>query len=136
MKKIGTLNAQLSYVIASMGHTDRLVVADCGLPLGHNKQVIDLALTHNIPRFIETLKVILEELKVERAIIADEMEEINPGIYQQVLSLLPGIPIEKVTHPEFKAMTNGDEKENIAFVRTGEATPYANIILISGVTFD
>jgi D-ribose pyranase len=136
MKKIGTLNAQLSYVIASMGHTDRLVVTDCGLPLAHHKEVVDLALTQNIPGFIETLKVILEELKVERAIIAEEMEQINPKIYKQVTGLLTGVPIEKVTHRELKGLTNGNGNENIAFVRTGEATPYANIILISGVTFD
>jgi D-ribose pyranase len=134
MKKTGTLNAKLSYVIASMGHTDKLVICDSGLPLDHDKEIVDLALSTNIPRFIDTLRVVLEELKVESAIIADEMEKVNPLIHKEIAALLPGVEIRKVPHERFKELTNGTG--NVTFVRTGEATPYANIILISGVTFD
>ncbi len=134
MKKIGTLNAQLSYVIASMGHSDKLVVCDSGLPMAHDKEIVDLALTQNIPRFIDTLRVVLEELKVEKAIIAEEMIAVNPKVHQETLKVLDGIPIETVCHQEFKELTQADE--NITFVKTGEATPYANIILVAGVTFD
>jgi D-ribose pyranase len=134
MKKTGTLNAKLSYVIASMGHTDKLVICDSGLPLDHDKEIVDLALATNIPRFIDTLRVILEELKVEKAIIADEMERVNPLVYKEITTLLPDIEIQKVPHERFKELTNGTG--NVTFVRTGEATPFANIILISGVTFD
>lgn len=133
MKKHGTLNAQLSRIIAAMGHLDRLVICDSGLPIPRNMEVVDLALAVNIPRFLDTVRVILEELKVERAIIAEEMESNSAGIYHELLGLLSGIEIEKVSHSEFKEMlSNGG---NISFVRTGEATPYANVILISGVTF-
>ena len=117
-----------------MGHTDKLVICDSGLPLDHDKEIVDLALSTNIPRFIDTLRVILEELKVEKAIIADEMERVNPLIYKEITTLLPDIEIQKVPHEHFKELTNGTG--NVTFVRTGEATPFANIILISGVTFD
>jgi D-ribose pyranase len=73
MKKIGTLNQPLSEVIAGLGHLDSLVVADAGLPIPQETQRIDLALIQGIPGFLETVRVILEEIKVERAIVAEEM---------------------------------------------------------------
>lgn len=133
MKKNGILNADLARIIAAMGHTDKLVVCDAGLPIPNGKTVVDLALTTNIPRFLETLRVVLEELQVERAIIANEMLEVSNGVYASVQKLLPGVDFEAVPHERFKELTNSDG--NVCFVRTGEATPYANVILISGVTF-
>ena len=133
MKKIGTLNRELSRVIAEMGHTDRLVVCDSGLPIPRDRAVVDLAVTINIPRFMDTLRVILEELQVERAVIASEMPERSNGLFQEVTDLLNGVPLEQVPHAEFKRLTG--EEGTIVFVRTGEATPYANVILHAGVTF-
>lgn len=133
MKRIGVLNSNLSFIIASMGHKDKLVICDSGLPIPKNADVVDLALTKNIPRFMDTLKVILEELKVEEAIVTNELVTGNSKFYKEINSLLNGTKIKKVNHEKFKDITrNGG---NITFVRTGEATPYANIILISGVTF-
>ncbi len=133
MKKHGILNANLSRIIASMGHTDKLVVCDSGLPIPKNSEVIDLALTTNIPRFLDTLKVILEELHIEGAVIAKEMLNGKNGLYNDTSRMLNGVKMKKVTHEKFKELTR--ERGNITFVRTGETTPYANIILISGVTF-
>jgi len=133
MKRKGVLNSGLSKTIASMGHTDKLVICDSGLPIPKNSDVVDLALTKNIPRFMDTLKVILEELKVEEAIVTNELVKGNNKYFKQITSLLNGTKIKKVDHEKFKEITrNGG---NVTFVRTGEATPYANIILISGVTF-
>lgn len=133
MKKIGTLNAQLSRIIAGMGHGDRLVVCDSGLPIPRGKELVDLALTRNIPRFAETLAVILNELEVQEAVVAEEIEAHNPEIEHAIGAMLNGIPVRKVTHEEFKRLAAEDE--TVALVRTGEASPFANILLISGVTF-
>ena len=134
MKKNGIINVPLSRVVAALGHTDRLVICDSGLPIPKSAEVIDLALTKNIPRFIDTLKIILEELCVEDAIVAKEIVNGNDELYKQINTLLKDVRIKKVSHEKFKELTrvNG----NITFVRTGEATPYANIILVSGVTFN
>lgn len=134
MKKQGILNSQLSRIIARMGHTDKLVICDCGLPIPCGVDVVDLALTKNIPPFIDTMKAILTELYIEGAIIATEMETHNSCLFQEILKILPDITIKKVEHEQFKQITR--QGNNIFFVRTGEATPYANIILISGVNFD
>ncbi|HPC35362.1 MAG TPA: D-ribose pyranase [Candidatus Marinimicrobia bacterium] len=133
MKKQGILNSHLSMVIASLGHTDQLVICDAGLPLPRDAEIVDLALVPNIPRFVDTLKAVLEELVVEKAILAKEIESINNGILKEVKDLLKGIPIEYVSHEEFKNICR--ESNNTVFVRSGETSPYANIILISGVNF-
>ncbi|MDO8550848.1 MAG: D-ribose pyranase [Ignavibacteria bacterium] len=134
MKKNGILNGPLSKVVAALGHTDKLVICDSGLSIPRNAEVIDLALTKNIPRFIETLKIILEELEVEKAIIAAEIVKKNESVLKEIQSLMNGIKLQKVSHEMFKEITR--QNGRTVFVRTGEATPYANIILIAGVTFN
>jgi D-ribose pyranase len=131
MKKIGTLNQPLSEVIAGMGHMDTLVIADAGLPIPQETQRIDLALTGGTPGFLETLRVVLGELKIEQAIVAEEMISSNEPIYKQVQEMLTEIPIETISHEDLKNRT----KSARAVVRTGEFTPYANIILVAGVVF-
>ena len=133
MKKAGVLNARLSQVIAAMGHADQLVICDSGLPIPRDRQCVDLALTKNIPRFLEVVRVVLQELQVEGAVVAQEIESASPTILKELQSLLGEIKLRRVSHEEFKQITASSQ--NTAFVRTGEASPYANVILISGVTF-
>jgi D-ribose pyranase len=131
MKKTALLQSDLSYIIATMGHMDTLVIADAGLPISSETVRIDLALTQGVPGAIQTLKVILEELKVEKVILAEEVKDRNPNFLVAVQNLLPDIPFEFVAHTEFKTRTASAQ----AVVRTGEFAPYANVILVSGVVF-
>ena len=131
MKKTTLLQSDLSYIIATLGHLDTLVIADAGLPIPGDTMRIDLALTQGVPGALQTLKVILDEMKVERVILAEEVKDRNPKFLANVQELLPGVPVEFVTHTEFKTRT-ADAR---AVVRTGEFAPYANVILVSGVVF-
>jgi D-ribose pyranase len=131
MKKTALLQSELSYTIATLGHMDTLVVADAGLPIPAETVRIDLALTKNVPGAAETLKVILDEMKVERAILAEEVKERNPEFLAAVQEMLRGVPLEFVPHTGFKARIVSAR----AVVRTGEFSPYANVILVSGVVF-
>ena len=131
MKKTALLQSDLSYVIATLGHMDTLVIADAGLPIPTETVRIDLALTQGVPGAIQTLKVVLDEMKVERVILAEEAKERNPKFLTDVQGLLPGVPLEFVSHNELKTRTASAR----AVVRTGEFSPYANVILVSGVVF-
>jgi D-ribose pyranase len=131
MKKIGIINQPIASVIAGLGHTDTLVIADAGLPIPAEPQRIDLALTQGIPPFLDTLRVVLSEMQVERAVVAEEMLKVSPQVYQAVKALLGNVPIETVPHVAFKQQTHAAR----AVIRTGEFTPYANIILVAGVVF-
>jgi len=107
------------------------VIGDAGLPIPFRPRRIDLALVPGIPAFLDTLKAVLTEMQVERAIVAQEMAEVSPDLLAAVRDLLGETPVEFVSHKDFKGQTNGAQ----AVVRTGECTPYANIILVSGVIF-
>jgi D-ribose pyranase len=131
MKKTTLLHSDLSYIIATLGHLDTLVIADAGLPIPGETVRIDLALMQGVPGAIQTLKVVLDEMKVEKVILAEEAKDRNPNFLAEVQSLLPEVPVEFVTHSEFKTRT-ADAR---AVVRTGEFSPYANVILVSGVVF-
>ena len=131
MKKTTLLQSDLSYVIATLGHMETLVIADAGLPIPAETVRIDLALTRGVPGAIQTLKVVLEEMQVEKVIVAEEATERNPQFLAAVQELLPDVPIEYLPHIDFKARTASAR----AVVRTGEFAPYANVILVSGVVF-
>jgi D-ribose pyranase len=131
MKKTGILNKDVSEVVASLGHQDTLVVADAGLPIPAETRRIDLALKANLPPFLDTLEVILQEMQVEEAIVAEEMKQVSPRVYDEVARLLEDVPITAVPHEAFKERTRTAR----AIIRTGEFTPYANVILVSGVVF-
>ena len=131
MKKTTLLQSDLSYIIATLGHLDTLVIADAGLPIPDETVRIDLALTQGVPGAIQTLNVILEEMQVERIILAEEVKERNPTFLANVQELLPSIPTDFLPHTEFKSRTASAR----AVVRTGEFAPYANVILVSGVVF-
>lgn len=135
MKKRRLLNSEISSVISRMGHTDHITIGDAGLPISDKVKRIDLALEKGVPTFLGTLDVILDELKVEEVVIAKEIKSMSSEFHNELLKLLEKkcgeITIVEVTHEEFKEIT----KESKAVVRTGECTPYANIVLKSGVTF-
>ena len=132
MRKTVLLNSEISSVISRMGHTDMLTVGDCGLPVPEGVQRIDLALKLGVPRFLEVLDTILEELCVERIILAEEVRTASPEMHEAILARFGDkVQVDYVPHEEFKRRTASSK----AVVRTGECTPYANVILCSGVTF-
>lgn len=131
MKLGGILNHRLAMVIAEMGHTDGLTVADAGLPVPLDVERIDLAVSPGVPSFAQVLDAIASELKVEHILIAREAYERNPALLRWIEQSYPGIPVEAVSHEEFKQQT----QHTRAVVRTGECSPYSNVILRSGVIF-
>lgn len=131
MKRGGILNRDVCALIASLGHTDLICIADAGLPIPPGVARVDLALVCGIPTFLETLAAVLADLVVEHAAVAREMRGANPTAYQGVRSALAGISLEEIPHEELKARIAGAR----AVIRTGECTPFANVLLRSGVAF-
>ncbi|KRK48715.1 D-ribose pyranase [Secundilactobacillus kimchicus JCM 15530] len=131
LKKTTVINSELSTVIAGMGHMDWLSIGDAGMPVPMDTKKIDLALTKQLPSFIDVLKNILAELEVQKIYLADEIKTQNPKQLTAIKELLPDVEIEFMPHSQLKK----DLSKTHAFVRTGEMTPFSNIILESGVTF-
>ena len=139
MKKSTLINSELSYLVATLGHTDEITICDAGLPIPDEVQRIDLALTHGVPSFLETVRVIMSESQIEGVIIASEFKDVSPAHHDALMAEISAeqettgkrISVSYVSHEEFKVRTSSSR----AVVRTGECTPYANVIFQAGVVF-
>ena len=131
MKKTKVINSDISRVIAQMGHFDKLSIGDAGMPVPMTTEKIDLAVDNGIPSFMQVLNIVLEELEVQRIYLAEEIKTENPEMLKQIHDRLPETPITFMPHDDMKQDLNNVH----AFIRTGEMTPYSNIILESGVVF-
>ncbi|XOB66176.1 D-ribose pyranase [Deferribacteres bacterium DY0037] len=132
MKKGKLLNSRISSVISEMGHTDMLVIADAGLPVPEGPERIDLAVTAGVPDFMTVLDTVLSELQVEKYTLALEIKQKNVQMEKSIVKALEGADSsEYVSHEDLKELT----KKARAVIRTGEYSPYANVILYSGVVF-
>lgn len=122
MKKQGLLNPELNRLIARLGHTDTFVIADCGLPIPAHIPVVDLALVFGIPRFGDVVRAALAEVCAEAVTLATE----SPADVRELFH-----SPRFVDHEELKTLVG----QASFVVRTGEATPYANVIIHCGVPF-
>ncbi len=129
MRREGILNAQLAGALARPGHTDTPVLRDAGLPIPPSPEVVDLAFRFGVLPFETVLSGILEELVVEGATAADETEAQNPRSYELLQTRLPDLKL--VHHEKLRRLVAGAK----LVIRTGEATPYSNVILRCGVPF-
>lgn len=131
MKKTGMMNSDISRVIADMGHMDWIGIGDAGTPIPANTEKIDLSVRPGLPSFIDVLQEVLKELEVQKVYIAEEIKTENPKQLKAIKNTMPDVEIEFIPHSKLKQ----DLKTSKAFIRTGEETPYSNVILESGVIF-
>lgn len=130
MRRRGILHAELARQISLLGHTDTVVIGDCGLPLPRDLPVVDLALIDGQLDFRTVLDAVLSEVVVERHLVARQSANSPAGQWLRDRAESLGQRVE-VDHEDLKARIS-----RCAFgIRTGERTPYANVILESGVPF-
>ncbi len=129
MKKAGILNRDLSGALAELGHGDTVLVCDAGMPIPAGPRVVDLAFVAGVPSFADVLDGLLGELVIEGATAACEVAGVNPGAAALLRQRLPETAL--VPHDRLKALA-ADAR---LVVRTGEARPYANVLLRCGVFF-
>ena len=129
MYKTGILNSDISTVLSQLGHTDCIMIADCGLPIPEGIKRIDLALKFGQPSFMDVYTEISKHMAIASATVAEEMQHHNSLLYEKLKEDFSDF--KTVSHDELKGQSHNVK----AIIRTGEATPYANIILQSDVLF-
>lgn len=127
MKKSGILNKELMAELTGLGHLDTFVVCDAGFPIPVGAKKIDLAIAENLPTFTQVLKAILNEVIVEEITIADETKNVSPALFGEIEAIFKNQIKKQFAFDDFL------EKAYQAkfYVRTGDFTPYANIVLQS-----
>lgn len=128
MKKGGILHPTLCRILAETGHTDMLTVCDRGFPVPPEPERLDLALVDDLPTVLDVLKAIDGEFVIDRIIVTEEMKAASPARYEEMKAAYPHIAFASVPHVRFKEIC----PESRAVIRTGDCTPYANIIIVSG----
>lgn len=129
MKRTGILNRHLAGALAELGHGHGVLVCDAGMPIPDGPRVVDLAFRAGVPSFAEVLDGLLAELVVEGATAAEEVRTANPAATALLESRFPDLAY--VSHERLKDLSSGAR----LIVRTGEARPYANVLLRCGVFF-
>ncbi|MFJ1736340.1 D-ribose pyranase [Streptomyces sp. NPDC088254] len=129
MRKAGILNRHLAGALAELGHGHGVLVCDAGMPIPDGPRVVDLAFRAGVPSFAEVLEGLLDELVVEGATAASEVRRANPAASALLDGHFPGLAL--VPHEKLKELSARAR----LVVRTGEARPYANVLLRCGVFF-
>ena len=129
MKEIGLLNRELSRYISQQGHQDLLMVVDAGFAIPKDLDVVDLALSINVPTVPQVLAVLKDYYSVEKMIISHETKNISPTLFDKIRnSFGVNMEVELVEHHILKVKS----KEVKLVIRTGDFTAYGNVILVSG----
>ena len=127
MKKHGIINGKLMGILAGLGHTDKIVIADAGFPIPEGREIVDLTLVKGIPTFMDVMKAVLNEVAIEKIMMFAPLTEANPTIYNKLNDTLA---------KQEKLLANPDEfleeaKSARVVIRTAEITPCCNVILYS-----
>ncbi|MEY2429918.1 MAG: D-ribose pyranase [Verrucomicrobiota bacterium] len=125
----GILNPQLLSLLARVRHTNSLVLADRGFPFWPQVETVDISLVDDVPTVLQVLAAIRPDFHIAQALMAREFQKRNPApIRARFAKALDGIPLTYKPHAEFKKHVPAA----IGLIRTGDTTPYANMILVSG----
>lgn len=127
MKNHGIIHPGLVRLLAELGHGDELLICDAGFPIPDVER-IDLAYRLGAPGFADVVESIAADIAVESATAADET---GSDLVMWLASTLGVGEVGRVSHAELKTRSGRCR----GAVRTGEATPYANVILTAGVAF-
>jgi D-ribose pyranase len=94
---------------------------------------VDLAVRENLPRFLDLLDTVLAEVAVEGVLLSEEIKQASPEMLEEIEARFArlDVPLRFAPHTEFKQATAGAR----AAVRSGEFTPYANVLLTAGVVY-
>lgn len=129
MRDSGLWHPRLAQLVVALGHGELLAVADAGLPVPPGVEIVDLVWSRGEPGFVPVVRAIVAELVVEHATVAAELADEKLG--RDLRDALATTPVSRVAHEELKAMV----RRARAVVRTGEDTPFANVVLRAGVAF-
>ena len=130
MKRHGILNAQLSGALATLGHTDLILVVDAGFPIPRDANRIDLAIAENLPDLRTVLALINDEIVVEGVLRAADVPSNNPRLDEWLTETFDGAEFTTRTHADMLSEVAQQAK---VIVRTGAFEPWGNIGLFCGV---
>lgn len=133
MYKGKIIHSDINRVISSCRHYDKISILDFGMSGGDKaREVIDLGWRRGNPMVLDVAEAIGESWAFDKILMMDFVPKLNSAFYESVQNAFPGVEIELVTVPDFKAAI-ADSK---AVIRTGDNQDGANLIFVAGVARD
>lgn len=130
MKRNGILNAELSGALATLGHTDLILIVDAGFPIPREAHRIDLAVAENLPDLRTVISLIADEIAVEGVVRATDVSTNNPRLDEWLQQRFTDADFTTRSHAEVLGELARQAK---VIVRTGAFEPWGNIGLFCGV---
>lgn len=128
MLKTGILNPHVLHLLARFRHTNTIVIADRGFPSWPQLETVDLSLVDDVPTVLQVLSAVRAHCVIGQAWMAQEFLGANDRrTRSRFVAALKGASLSFEPHPDFKQRV----PQAIGLVRTGDTTPYANVILES-----
>ena len=128
MQKTGILNPQLASLLARVRHTNTLVIADRGFPFWPMIETVDISLVDDVPTVLQLIAAVRANHNFTLAYMAREFQKNNSAaIRASFAKSLAGVPTKFEPHVDFKQRV----PTAIGLIRTGDTTPYSNVILVS-----
>lgn len=129
MLKNGILNPHVLSLLARVRHTNMLVIADRGFPFWPMIETVDISLVDGVPTVLQVLAAIRSNFVIAEAYMAEEFLRTNSAATRRTFAqAFKGLSLIHEPHVDFKKRV----PQAIGLIRTGDAVPYANMILTSG----
>jgi D-ribose pyranase len=129
MLRNGILNPQLLSLLARVRHTNALIIADRAFPSWPGLETIDLSLVDGVPTVLQVLAAIRSNFIIAEAYMAEEFLKVNSApVRRAFAAALKGVDVVHEPHVRFKQRV----PLGTGLIRTGDAVPYANMIVVSG----
>lgn len=128
MLKTGILNPHVLKLLARFRHTNSIVIADRGFPSWPQLETVDLSLVDDVPTVLQVLSAMRAQCVIGEAWMAQEFLSANDRrTRSRFVTALKGASLSFEPHVDFKKRV----PKAIGLIRTGDTTPYANVILES-----
>ncbi|TAG08935.1 MAG: transport protein RbsD/FucU [Verrucomicrobia bacterium] len=128
MLKSGILNPHVLDLLARIRHTNTLVIADWAFPFWPEIETVDISLTHGIPTVLDVFDLISPVFEIGRIWQAEEFRTVNSlEVLARYDASFRKYSVVREAHVEFKKRV----PLAIGLIRTGDATPYGNLIIES-----
>jgi D-ribose pyranase len=131
LKTSPLLNGRLTAVLTTLRHGETIVIADAGLPAPDGVERLDLAIAQGVPSLADVLPPLRDGTVLEEVLVASDMQRVNPDRRAVVADVFGDEVVREIPHLELEALLPRSK----LIVQTGECTPYANVVLVGGVSF-
>lgn len=124
------LHPELAAALATLGHTDIVMVTDAGFPIPADANRIDLGFYEGLPDVLDILRVLRREIFVEEVHFATDARDRNPDLYAALQQIYTGSGAEfrGTTH---EALCQDFAKRAKVIIRSGSFNPWANLALVA-----